>query len=285
LDIPKTLIVGAGGMLGRAWRETLDAADEPYRPLTRAELDITDAAAVAKSIPAGVKVVVNCAGWTDVDGAEEHEAEATKLNGDAVGILARHCAAIHATLVHYSTDYVFSGEAETPYPVDAPLSPASAYGRSKAAGERALQDAGGPHLLIRTSWLYAPWGHNFVRTMLRLTAERDTLKVVDDQRGRPTSATHLAATTRQLLAADARGTFHVTDGGECTWHGLAKEIARQASSPGETCDVQPCTTADFPRPAPRPAYSVLDLSKAEAIVGPMRVWKQSLKDVIESAEN
>jgi dTDP-4-dehydrorhamnose reductase len=187
--------------------------------------------------------------------------------------------------VHISTDYVFDGNADTPYAVEHPRDPVNAYGRSKAVGEVALEQGPAPFLCVRTSWLYAPWGHNFVRTMLRLTAERDTLKVVDDQRGRPTSATHLAATTRQLLAADARGTFHVTDGGECTWHGLAKEIARQASSPGETCDVQPCTTADFPRPAPRPAYSVLDLSKAEAIVGPMRVWKQSLKDVIESAEN
>jgi dTDP-4-dehydrorhamnose reductase len=153
----------------------------------------------------------------------------------------------------------------------------NAYGRSKAGGELAIHRSGARHLILRTSWLYAPWGNNFVRTMFRLTAEKDTLKVVDDQRGRPTSALHLAAASQRLIEADAEGTFHVTDGGQCTWCDFTREIARQA---GHDCDVQPCTTADFPRPAQRPAYSVLDLASTEAILGPMPPWQDDLTTVM-----
>ncbi len=294
LHPPAYTILGSRGMLGRAWRELLDSQGTHHRDLDRSprssnagfqdsspSLDLTDPASIARSIPAGTRVVVNCAAYTNVDACEADEAAATAVNAAGVGHLARHCAAIGATLIHYSTDYVFAGDAASPYPVDAPIAPVSAYGRSKAAGERAVRDSGCDHRLIRTSWLYAPWGKNFVLTMLKLTAEKDTLKVVDDQRGRPTSATHLAAVSLQLLDQAPSGTYHVADGGQCTWHEFAVEIARQA---GHDCDIRPCTTAEFPRPAPRPAYSVLDLSVTERHVGAMPDWKTNLAAVIRATQ-
>lgn len=280
--IPEYVVVGGHGMLGRAWRELLETQQRDFVAYDRQQLDITDAQAVNKKILDGVRYVVNCAAYTNVDACEEHEAEAMAINRDGVKNLAERCAAINATLVHVSTDYVFAGDATEPYPVDAPIAPIGAYGRTKAAGEQAIRDAGCHHRTIRTSWLYAPWGNNFVRTMLRLTAEKDTLKVVHDQRGRPTSVPHLAAVSHQLLTSGGDGVYHVTDGGECTWCEFTQEIARQA---GNACDVQPCTTAEFPRPAQRPAYSVMDLSKTEAIAGPMPDWKHNLESVLTGLQD
>ncbi len=278
---PEFVVIGAAGMLGRAWCALLGERGHEFVALDRDEVDITDAASVGAAVPRMCRAIINCAAYTNVDGAETDEAAATKLNGDAVAHLAARAKAGGATLIHYSTDYVFNGQATEPYPTDTPHDPVNAYGRSKAAGERALWESGADHLLIRTSWLYAPWGNNFVRTMLRLTAERDELSVVDDQRGRPTSAEHLAATSLALLDAEGRGTFHVTDGGACTWHGFTVEIAQQA---GHTCAVKPCTTDQFPRPAKRPAYSVLDLGRTESLVGPMPDWKQNLAAVLARVE-
>jgi dTDP-4-dehydrorhamnose reductase len=184
-------------------------------------------------------------------------------------------------LLHFSTDYVFDGKASAPYRADAPVDPLGAYGRTKAAGEQAIHASGARHLIVRTSWLYAPWGNNFVRTMARLTRDKPSLKVVDDQRGRPTSAEHLAATALALLDRGATGTFHVTDGGECTWYEFTLAIAKQL---GRTCTIAPCTTAEFPRPAPRPAYSVLDLSQTEALLGPMPDWRVNLVEVLARLE-
>lgn len=280
-EVPAYVIVGAGGMLGRAWRELLEAERLSYIAYDRRQLDITDAAAVEEKIPQGVGVVVNCAAYTDVDTAETSEADAAKINAEGVERLAERCFVIAATLVHYSTDYVFAGDGSAPYPTDAPIDPVNAYGRTKAAGEQAIRDSGCRHRTIRTSWLYAPWGNNFVRTMLRLTAERDALSVVDDQRGRPTSAQHLAAVSKKLIRGATDGTYHVADGGECTWYGFTQEIARQA---GNLCDLQPCTTDQFPRPAKRPAYSVLDLSRTEAAVGKMPEWKDNLRSVIKQLQ-
>lgn len=271
--IPAYVVVGANGMLGRAWRELLQHEQLHYLAYDRQQLDITDADAVAAKIPDGVRFVINGAAYTNVDACEEHEDEAMRINAEGVARLAERCAAIGATLVHFSTDYVFAGLADSPYPVDARINPVSAYGRTKAAGEQAILDSGCSHRTIRTSWLYASWGENFVRTMLRLTDEKDTLSVVNDQRGRPTSARHLAAVSKQLLLGATDGVYHVTDGGECTWFEFAQEIARQAA---HTCDIQPCSTDQFPRPAKRPAYSVLDLSRTEAAVGPMPHWKDNL---------
>ncbi len=275
------IVVGALGMLGRAWRELLQQRHIPYKGLDLPELDITDPSSIAEHIHTGCRTIVNCAAYTDVDGAEENEITALQLNAQAVKLVAERCKAIDTTLIHYSTDYVFNGQAQSPYPTDHRRDPVNAYGRTKAKGEEFIGSSGCQHLLIRTSWLYAPWANNFVRTMVRLTEERNSLLVVDDQFGRPTSAQHLASASLSLLEKNARGTFHINDGGECSWHGFACEIARLA---GNTCDIQPCDSDQFPRPAKRPAYSVMDISKAEAITGPMPDWKNNLADVIKQME-
>jgi len=276
----RALLIAPEGMLGRAWKALLEERGLAHDVTGLPAFDLLDDASVAAGVRAEHDVVINCAAWTDVDGAEEHEAKATAVNGEAVGRLARRCLEVGATLVHYGTDYVFSGDAEAPYPVDAPIDPVNAYGRSKAAGERALEEVGAPYLHLRTSWLYAPWGKNFVLTMARLGQERDRLQVVNDQRGRPTSCRHLAATTLALLEKEARGTFHVTDGGECTWFDLAAHVVGRVA-PGT--EVAPCTSDAFPRPAKRPAYSVLDLSATEALVGPMGAWEAHVDAALEAA--
>jgi dTDP-4-dehydrorhamnose reductase len=275
--ITRVLLVGPEGMLGRAWAELLERRGLDYRAVQYPTFDLTDRDAVARLELGGVDVVVNCSGWTDVDGAEEHEEAATAVNGEGVGWLAERCGRAGCTLVHYSTDYVFDGRGTRPYPVDAPVAPLNAYGRSKQLGEARIATSGCQTLLLRTSWLYAPWGNNFVRTMARLGRERDRLRVVADQRGRPTSAEHLARTSLALLERGAQGTLHVTDGGECTWFELAREVVGAVDP---TCVVEPCTSAEFPRPAERPSYSVLDLSATEAVVGPMPPWQENLADVL-----
>lgn len=280
-SVGPVVVVGALGMLGRAWRELLTESGIEHTGLDLPTLDITNPDSISEQIGLKAQVVVNCAAFTDVDGAETREDDALILNAQAVSNLAEHCKKIGATLVHYSTDYVFDGKAKSPYPTDHPRDPVNAYGRTKAEGETLLEASGCKHLLIRTSWLYAPWAHNFVLTMLRLTRERDDVRVVDDQHGRPTSAQHLARTTLALLEHDQAGTFHITDGGECTWHGFTCEINRIA---GNDCDVQSCDSSAFKRPAPRPAYSVLDISKTEAVLGALPDWKENLEEVIKQTE-
>jgi dTDP-4-dehydrorhamnose reductase len=275
------LILGARGMLGRALRELLTASGEEFVGLDLPEFDLGNAAQVNDALSDSYDAVLNCAAFTNVDGAEADEAAATRANGEAVAVLARACAEQKIPLVHYSTDYVFAGESSHPYRVDEPHAPLNAYGRSKAVGEKAIWDAGGPHLVLRTSWLYAPWGNNFVRTIFKASRERPELKVVDDQRGRPTSAEHLALTTMALLDKEARGTLHVTDGGECTWFDFATEIVKLA---GHRAKVLPCSSAEFPRPAKRPAYSVLDLGPTESLVGAMPDWRENLEDVMSRLE-
>lgn len=276
-------VVGGAGMLGRAFEHLMVQKGVPVDCPGLDRLDLTSRASIdawAQALDAGT-AVINCAAWTDVDGAEANEAGADEVNASGVEHLAQACARQRVTLVHFSTDYVFDGAATKPYPVDHPRAPINAYGRSKARGEEALERAGCRHLLIRTSWLYAPWGKNFVRTIAGAARTRPTLRVVDDQRGRPTSAEHLARTSLALLERGASGPVHVTDGGECTWFGFATQIARWANP---ACRVEPCTTAEFPRPARRPAYSVLDLSRTEALLGPMPDWKHNLADVLERLE-
>jgi dTDP-4-dehydrorhamnose reductase len=279
----EVLLIGATGMLGRAMAAELRRRGRTFDAPTRAELDLSDPEQLARGVrgrplPA---LIINCAAWTDVDGAEKHEAEATRVNGEAVKRLAK-IASEGSRLVTFSTDYVFSGESFAPYPSDAPRSPLNAYGRSKAAGEEALECfAGEGWLNIRTSWLYAPWGKNFVRTIHALTREKPVLKVVNDQRGRPTSAEHLARATLDLVEHGAAGHVHVTDGGECTWFDFAREIGRLG---GGTARIEACSSAEFPRPAKRPAYSVLDLSETERLIGPMPEWKANLAGVVGRLE-
>lgn len=275
------VVTGAGGMLARDLLTALaDGPGTEVTALTRAELDVTDARAAAEAVR-GADVVVNTAAWTDVDGAEPAEEAATRVNGDGAATLAAACAASGARLLHISTDYVFDGTATTPYAEDAPTGPPSAYGRSKLVGEVAvrtvLPDAG---YVVRTAWLYGAGGPNFVRTMVRLQGERDTVEVVDDQRGQPTWTVDLAA---QLLAlgsaAVARrapaGIYHATNAGETTWFGLTREIFTELGADPER--VRPTTTDRFPRPAPRPAYSVLGHDGwARAGIAPMRPWRDAL---------
>lgn len=272
------LVLGADGMLGTAFMLALAARGADVQGAQPPELDFADCESIRRVVR-DADVVINCAAYTDVDGAETNEELATAINGHGVGDLAARCDELGAKLVHFSTDYVFDGdERAEPYATDHGVAPLNAYGRGKLVGEERVLAADGPHLIVRTSWLYAPWGKNFVRTIAGLAAQRPELRVVDDQRGRPTSAEHLAATTLALLDAEASpGVYHVTDGEQCTWFDFATEIARHA---GPECAVAPCTSAEYPRPAKRPAYSVLDLSKTEALVGPMTPWKQNLRAVL-----
>jgi dTDP-4-dehydrorhamnose reductase len=275
------LLVGDRGMLGRAFRELFGRTVCAHEGFDLPDFDASDPAQVAAIFRKPWRALVNCAAYTNVDGAEEHEQAAMRGNATAPGVLAEACKRAGIPLLHFSTDYVFAGNAERPYPVDAPLQPLGAYGRTKAAGEEAIRASGAKHLIVRTSWLYAPWAGNFVRTMAKLTRDKPALKVVHDQRGRPTSAEHLAKTALSLLVRGATGTFHVTDGGECTWYEFTLAIAEKL---GRTCKIEPCTTAEFPRPAPRPAYSVLDLGKTEALLGPMPDWRENLASVLARLE-
>jgi dTDP-4-dehydrorhamnose reductase len=246
-------VTGAGGMLGR--EVVRAAAEHEVVALTHAELDVTDQDAVANAVEDSV--VVNCAGYTDVDGAEADEEAATLLNGLAPG----HLAAAARAIVHPSTDYVFDGEKREPYVESDPTGPRSAYGRSKLAGEEAVA-ANPRHFIVRTSWLFGSGGRNFVDTMLGLAGEHDELRVVDDQVGCPTYVGHLARALVQLAESGAYGIHHVAGAGACSWFEFAREIFRRAEV---EVRVVPCTSDEFPRPAPRPAYSVLGTERANAI--------------------
>ncbi|MBM0256571.1 dTDP-4-dehydrorhamnose reductase [Micromonospora sp. 4G55] len=283
----RVLVTGAGGMLGRDLLAVLATRpDLKVTAATRAELDITDAEAVDAAV-AGHDVVFNTAAWTDVDGAEQHEAAATAVNGDAVAHLARACAATGARLLHVSTDYVFPGDAGQPYAEDAPTDPVNAYGRSKLAGERAvarfLPETG---YVVRTAWLYGAHGPNFVATMLRLAEQREQLDVVDDQQGQPTwsyaLATQLVALADAALAGRApAGVYHGTCSGRTTWYGLARATFTLAGLDPER--VRPTTSDRFPRPAARPAYSVLGHDRwAAAGLPPLPDWRDTLSDAFDS---
>ncbi len=255
------LILGAGGMLARGL-----AAERPHAlSLGIRDLDITDPAALARAVVPGVSVVWNAAADTRVDLAETDPAHLA-VNDVAVGVLAGLCREAGALLVHVSTDYVFDGRAGRPWREDDPVSPVNAYGRGKLGGERRALASGAEVLVVRTSWVFAPGGVNFVDTMLGLARSGKTeLKVVDDQRGRPTFAPDLARALVRLVAAGARGVVHFANSGETTWYGLAREALARGGFPHVR--LVPCTTAEFPRPAARPANSVLDTSRYERITG------------------
>lgn len=272
------LVTGAGGMLGRDLVTAL--AGRKVTALTRADLDITDAAAVRDAV-VGHDVVVNCAAWTAVDDAETHETAALRINGDGPRLLAQACAESGARLVQISTDYVFDGRATTPYPEDAPLEPVSAYGRTKAAGERAVrEELPDRHWIVRIAWLYGEHGPNFVATMARLEGERETVDVVDDQRGQPTWTRDVAAQVIAMVDAGAPGgTYHATSSGETTWFGLARAVFAAVGADPER--VRPTTSEKFVRPAPRPAYSVLGHGAwAAAGLAAPRPWDEALAEAI-----
>jgi dTDP-4-dehydrorhamnose reductase len=273
------LVVGAGGQLGADLVRL--AAAVPGRSVvgrSRAELDVTDASAVAAAV-AEIRpdVVLNAAAYTAVDAAEADEAAATLVNGDAPAHLARACAAHGGRLVHVSTDYVFAGDAAAPYEVDAPVAPRSAYGRSKLAGERAVRAAlPAASYVVRTAWVYGASGNNFVKTIARLERDRETIEVVDDQRGSPTWSADLARGLVALAGSAAPpGVYHCTNGGDTTWYGLARAVFAELGADPER--VRPTSTDRYPRPAPRPAYSVLSAAAWRAAGLPaLPDWRDAL---------
>lgn len=286
---PALLVTGGRGQLGRELvAAAARAGISEVRAPGSAELDITDPAAVVDAVGAAVAtaaragvplVVVNAAAYTAVDEAEGDGAQrAHQVNALGPAHLAAACAAQHAHLLHVSTDYVFAGEGEEPHPVDGVTEPRTVYGRSKLAGELAVRESGASAHVVRTAWLYGAHGANFVRTMARLAGERDTLQVVDDQRGNPTWAADLADGLVALaLAADRvpPGVLHCVNGGTTTWCGLARAVFTEIGADPER--VRPCTTAEFPRPAPRPANSRLDTAGWEAAgLAPLRPWRHAL---------
>lgn len=248
------LITGAAGMLGHDLRSTL--AGRAVTALSHSDLDITDAAAVEAAV-AGHDVVVNAAAYTDVDAAETDEARAHAVNAVGAANLAAAAGRTGARLVQVSTDYVFSGNSDRPYPEDAPLQPVSAYGRSKAEGEQLVLATAPSHAyIVRAAWLYGAHGPNFARTMLALASSRESWEVVDDQVGQPTWTADLAGKIVELVDADAPpGIYHGTNGGSTTWFGFARAVLEEAGLDPER--IAPTDSASFRRPAPRPAYSVL----------------------------
>jgi dTDP-4-dehydrorhamnose reductase len=267
----RVVVCGANGMLGgrvvaEAARRGHDVAGTDLP-----ELDLTDADAVDRFFAgAAPDAVVNCAAYTNVDDAEEHEDVAHRVNATAAGNVARAVP----YLVHVSTDYVFAGDASSPYLESSEPDPRTAYGRTKLAGEREVAAAGDQHAIVRTAWLYGAGGPNFVDTMVRLGTERDEVDVVFDQVGSPTWTGHLAPAILDVAEARGAGIFHATGGGSCSWFELAVEAMRLA---GLDCRVRAVTTEEFPRPAPRPAYSVLS-SERGVVLAP---WQDGVAGHIE----
>lgn len=268
-------------MLGGELVRTLGARGLDVVAATRADVDITDPHA-CRTVVRGAGAVVNAAAWTKVDDAETHEGEAFLVNAVGASAVAGACADEGARLVHLSTDYVFDGTADRPYPEDAPLAPRSAYGRTKAAGEWAVRASHSDALVVRTAWLYGSGGPSFVATMLRLAATRDTLSVVDDQRGQPTTTTDVARYVADLLTSGApAGTYHATSEGETTWFGLARAVFEEAGLDPDR--VRPIGSAAYPQPAPRPAYSVLGHDRTPAVgVALLPPWREALAAALPS---
>ena len=276
----KLLVTGAKGMLGQAVVAAAEKSADQTLALGHRELDITNAAAITATIDEfEPDALINCAAWTDVDGAETEEAAATEINGAGAANLAESCAASGVRLVHVSTDYVFDGTATEPYVESSPVNPQSAYGRSKLAGETAIEAAGGDHAIVRSAWMFGAGGSNFVGTMLKLGAEREQIEVVTDQIGCPTWTGHLAPALVACAAANGTGILHAVGGGRCSWFDLASETISLA---GLKAKVEPTTTDSFPRPAPRPAFSVLGSERGdEAIVLPD--WHEGLRGYLAAA--
>lgn len=289
----KILVTGALGQLGKTFRAASEGWEhEIYLTDVNSsedgveKLDITDRPAVSDFLSSRqIEVILNFAGYTDVEKAESDEDTAMKVNADAVRILAEEAAARNILLVHISTDYVFDGTACRPYGEDAEPAPLSAYGRSKLAGELAVFASHCPHILIRTSWLFSPYGKNFVKTILAKSAELPVLKVVSDQVGTPTYAGDLVEFIMHVIDNDPlshQGVYNYTNEGVCSWYDLAWEVCHLA---GNLCDVLPCRTGEYPVKAARPHYSVLDKTKVKsAFAIEIPHWKDSLSYCLSQLE-
>jgi len=279
----KLLITGAAGMLGTDVQAAALAAGDEVVALARADLDISDPAAVESAVTAAAPdAVINCAAYTKVDAAEEHPDDAAAVNATGAGNLAQATAAAGAWLVHVSTDYVFDGtKTSGPYVESDPTGPRSVYGSTKLLGEHAIAIAAPEsHTIVRSSWLFGNHGPCFPATMLRLGSQRDELNVVDDQRGSPTFTPDLAQALLTLARTRVLGVTHVAGGGECTWFEFAREILRLG---GSAMRVHPITTAEYPLPAQRPAYSVLR-SERGGEVPVLRDWHEGLAQYMQGVE-
>ena len=281
------LVTGANGQLGCCMRNAAKDSKDNYIFTDVAELDITDPEAVRKIVKDNdVKVIVNCAAYTNVDKAETDAAFAEKLNAEAVRNLADAIKGVDGTLIHISTDYVFGGDPyNTPCREEQTGTPTGVYGLTKLHGEQAIAESGCKALIFRTAWLYSEYGKNFVKTMLNLTSAKPELKVVFDQTGTPTYAQDLADAIHHIIETcrfeGNEGIYHYSNEGVCSWFDFTKAIASMAGNTG--CDIQPCHSDEFPSPVRRPAYSVLDKTKFKHTFG-LRVpyWTDSLKTCINN---
>jgi dTDP-4-dehydrorhamnose reductase len=277
--VEKALVAGAAGMLGSEVAASLSREFDVIRA-DLPELDITDEEKTrAFVVDRSPRVVVNCAAWTDVDGAESNPEAAFAVNGSGAGNLAAAGEAVNALVVHMSTDYVFDGRLDRPYSEEDRPNPVGVYGSSKLEGERQVAARSTRWLIVRTAWLYGHNGRNFVETILGLAERGGPLRVVDDQIGSPTNARDLAGAIRELVLADARAVVNVTNTGSCTWFEFACEILDRAGRPD--VEVVPVTTDAFQRPAPRPRYSVLSMERLSELLGTRpRAWQEALAEYI-----
>lgn len=275
----RVLITGANGQLGNEMRRLGAVSPNEYLFTDVAELDITDKAAVAEFVKSNnVEIIVNCAAYTNVDKAEDDEATAELINATAVRNLAEAVKAVDGTLFHVSTDYVFGSEGNTPRTEDMPTNPLGVYGKTKLHGEQAIAEVGAKAIIIRTAWLYSEFGNNFLKTMLRLTAEKESLNVVFDQVGSPTYAGDLALAIFSIIEggvyAGNEGVYHFSNEGICSWYDFATEIAVAA---GHECIVMPCHSNEFPSKVTRPPFSVLDKTKIKTTFGiEIPHWRDSM---------
>lgn len=282
----RILVTGAEGQLGRSLRRATASVRDEYIFTDATELDVTDREAVVGYVTGKrVDIIINCAAYTNVEQAEVEESKAYELNATAVGYLAEAAKANDTLLIHISTDYVFMGGCCAMLTEESHPQPLNAYGRTKLAGEEAVKASGCHHIILRTAWLYSEFGHNFVKTMLRLTGEKKEVRVVSDQLGTPTYAGDLAEAIVGIISERnfREGLYHYTNLGECSWWQFAREIARLA---GHTeCKITPCTTDEYGARASRPHYAVLDKTKFCKTFG-MEIpeWRESLKKCIDELQ-
>lgn len=283
------LVTGANGQLGNEMRRLGAVSPNNYIFTDVAELDIANSAAVLGAVREnGIEIIVNCAAYTNVDKAESDEATAELINSTAVGNLAAAAKECGATLFHVSTDYVFGLEGNTPRTEEMPVAPLGVYGRTKLMGEQAIASSGCKALVFRTAWLYSEFGNNFLKTMLRLTAEKEQLKVVFDQVGTPTYAGDLALAIFSIIEAGVyegnEGIYHFSNEGVCSWYDFAVEIAAAAGN--SRCRIEPCHSSEFPSPVTRPSYSVLDKTKIKSTFGlDIPHWRESMEYCIKRIKN
>ncbi len=276
------LVTGANGQLGNEMQRVAKTSSNHYIFTDVAQLDITDREAVLRAVKDNsIQVIVNCAAYTNVDKAEDDSETADLINNKAVENLAIAARENDATLIHISTDYVFKGDRCTPCREDWETDPLGVYGITKLAGEKSIERTGCRHIIIRTAWLYSPFGKNFVKTMQKLTAEKDSLKVVFDQVGTPTYAGDLADAIARIIETGQlgkQGIYHFSNEGVCSWYDFAREICELS---GHTCNIQPCHSDEFPSKVKRPHFSVLDKTKIKDTFGiEVPYWKDSLKKCI-----